>query len=813
MGGRINYTYEFNRLIRIDYPKNIQNTVVYHYGNNGAAHNRVGRLWLVEDASGGQEYFFDALGHVEKNYRTIIVDQTNIATYVTAFEYDAWSRIRRLFYPDGEVVQYIYNAAGALASVLGEKEGHLYPYIDQIGYDQFGDVIYQKWGNGVESTADFEPDRRRVRAMNGRTAAGLSFLNNSYTYDPANNLRSWRCETDPDIGLGGQEAHDYEYDKLYRLTSAQGKVVGRAERSFNLQLTYDRLYNIRSKSEQILSENGQLDSTVNDLYGYDSEHPHQFIEKNSKRFAFDGNGNLNQKTSELTFDHRQLIWDEEDRLMAVLDNGRMTKYTYDAEHRRVIKSQGDQHGLFLDGAPVGMTQHTDHYTVYVNPFLTIEKDRFTKHYFMGSDRFLSKIGTGKFVHDLLPTYQALYAGNLDFSKRQLLIQQTLYNYYSSLGIPPGPPTLFGYYGHPDHTGSPLPQLDTLSAWTAPPANWPIPIGRPDTTGPPGQPIWIEADTSLGQPGYGFQGDDVFTEINQFYYHTDHLGSTSFVTDFSGGVRQYVAYMPFGKAFFKEKNTPESIPYLFNGKEVDEETGLAYFGARYLDTETLVWQNVDPLAESYPSMSPYAFVGQNPVNYIDPDGKKIAIHYRYKNQDRVFRFGSRNVPNNKFVKATLKSFVYLSKSKSALALIDKAHGLGETIHIRYTSALGEESFLPSKKRIKYDPHSGVLNRGQKQTPALGLLHELSHAVEFVTHEDRFFDNTATPVDGYDDAEERRVIRGVERRAALELGEGTRRDHGGDVLETEGPTTTKPRRIRNGKNTAGNRNFTMGRKGNM
>ena len=623
-GGMIKYTYEYDRLERIDYPENIQNTVIYHYGDKDAKHNRSGRLWLIEDASGGQEFFFDSLGNVIKNYRTIIVDQTNISTYVTAFEYDPWRRIKNIFYPDNEVVTYYYNRGGNLSKVEGIKEGHTYTYIEEMGYDHFGDLVYQKLGNGVESVFDFEPDRRRVEKVAAVTAGGRQFMDNSYQYDAVGNVMDWSCKTDGQLGLGGTEQHHYQYDELYRLTEAKGSIEGQNKAAFDLALTYDQLYNIRSKTERIAVADGHLDSVANDVYAYDTERPHQFIGKNSKQYTFDGNGNLQQKSSDLTFDHRQLVWDEEDRLMAVVDNGLLHKYTYDASHRRVIKSSGEHRGVFLDGAPVGITQHRDNFKVYVNPFLTIEKDRFMKHYYIGSERFLSKVGTGKFVHDLLPTYRALYAGDLDFSKRQLLIQQTLNNYYASLGIPPGPPTLYGYYGHPDLTGAPLPQLDTLSPFTAPPANWPIPIGRPDTTGPPGQPVWLEGDTLLGQPGHGFQGDDVFTEINQFYYHTDHLGSTSFVTDLVGEVRQYVAYMPFGKPFLQQKKTPESIPYLYNGKELDEETGLAYYGARYLDTETLVWQNVDPLAEKYPSMSPYAYVGQNPVNYIDPDGKKLPF---------------------------------------------------------------------------------------------------------------------------------------------------------------------------------------------
>jgi RHS repeat-associated protein len=62
-----------------------------------------------------------------------------------------------------------------------------------------------------------------------------------------------------------------------------------------------------------------------------------------------------------------------------------------------------------------------------------------------------------------------------------------------------------------------------------------------------------------------------------------------------------------------------MPYLFNAKELDEETGLYYYGARYYDPRISLWLSTDPLQEKYPNISPYAYVANNPVNLIDPTG--------------------------------------------------------------------------------------------------------------------------------------------------------------------------------------------------
>lgn len=61
-------------------------------------------------------------------------------------------------------------------------------------------------------------------------------------------------------------------------------------------------------------------------------------------------------------------------------------------------------------------------------------------------------------------------------------------------------------------------------------------------------------------------------------------------------------------------------YRFSGKELDEETGLSYFGARYYNPKWSIWLSVDPLAEKFPDRSPYNYTMNNPINLIDPDGR-------------------------------------------------------------------------------------------------------------------------------------------------------------------------------------------------
>ena len=103
------------------------------------------------------------------------------------------------------------------------------------------------------------------------------------------------------------------------------------------------------------------------------------------------------------------------------------------------------------------------------------------------------------------------------------------------------------------------------------------------------------------------------------YHADHLGSTSLVTDIDGEITQHVAYIPYGEVFVEQRNGSWNTPYLFNAKELDEETGLYYYGARYLDPTHATWLSVDPLFEKYVGMTPYGYCAGNPVGLVDPDG--------------------------------------------------------------------------------------------------------------------------------------------------------------------------------------------------
>ena len=90
-----------------------------------------------------------------------------------------------------------------------------------------------------------------------------------------------------------------------------------------------------------------------------------------------------------------------------------------------------------------------------------------------------------------------------------------------------------------------------------------------------------------QAGYGYIPNDT-TKEETFFYHSDHLGSTSYITDDKANITQYDAYLPYGELLVDEHSSSEDLPYKFNGKQFDNETDLYYYGARYLNPMVSIW---------------------------------------------------------------------------------------------------------------------------------------------------------------------------------------------------------------------------------
>jgi RHS repeat-associated protein len=109
--------------------------------------------------------------------------------------------------------------------------------------------------------------------------------------------------------------------------------------------------------------------------------------------------------------------------------------------------------------------------------------------------------------------------------------------------------------------------------------------------------------------------------NYEYTLTDHLGNSRVTFDSSSGgaAQQTDDYYPFGLVAYQPSVSSPQNNYLYNKKELQDETGQYDYGARFYDPVIARWTSVDPLAEKSRRFSPYTYGDDNSIINIDPDG--------------------------------------------------------------------------------------------------------------------------------------------------------------------------------------------------
>jgi RHS repeat-associated protein len=113
-----------------------------------------------------------------------------------------------------------------------------------------------------------------------------------------------------------------------------------------------------------------------------------------------------------------------------------------------------------------------------------------------------------------------------------------------------------------------------------------------------------------------------------YFLADHLGNTrvSFDTPHDTlKVEQQDDYLPFGMEIAQGSIANPKNEYLYNRKELQESTGLYDYEARFYDPVVGRFTTLDPLAEIGRRWSPYSYVENNPIRFIDPDGMNVVYN--------------------------------------------------------------------------------------------------------------------------------------------------------------------------------------------
>ena len=533
---------------------------------------------------------YGKLGEVTKETRTL---KRHIPAYeseksaVMEYVSDYLGRMQKIRYPDREVVTYGYDAGGQVCSVKGDHDGEPYIYVANIGYDEYGQRIYIKYGNGVETNYTYDEDMRWLKHIDTANTYGKQYQNIEYSFDDVGNVEKYT--NDCMNGSRYRTEQSYKYDALYQLIFASGTtednpyaIPGSPDyrSDYTQDFSFDAVGNMTYKKSKetitpAIQKKGGDDLNYEFTYEYDADYAHRLKragneQKGWRYYTYDANGNVTSESD------------------GVAPNEDTTTLT-----------------------PVTVTTQTNEAgdSVY-------EAD-YAWAWPWG--------GSGTSGNKPAPNNKRTY----EWNSRNLLMRSVVPDYDTRYA--------YGADGNRAAKWTAIQSSETLyfnTMWT-----WHTDKGLPDGQYSKhiylGETRVVTKQTSKLEASYG-QSDEWH---HQYYYHPDHLGSAQLITDYEGNEYQRIEYTPYGELWVEKKSEHEEglryLPYKFTAKEQDEETGLYYYGARYLDAKYSRWMSADPAVGEYMSgssagggiyntvnFSLYHYAGNNPIRYTDPNGRSL-----------------------------------------------------------------------------------------------------------------------------------------------------------------------------------------------
>ncbi len=546
------------------------------------------------DESGMEERWYGRLGETAKELRQVNASSNPVSRtlYQTGYVFDSFGRMIELTYPDGEVLTYLYDTGGLLKRAEGVKRGNRYVYVDKLLYDEFGQRTEFTYGNNVKTTYAYDPLTRRLTHLwTKEPTKGRVIQDIVYAYDLVGNILDI-TNTAP--------------------IPAGGEIGGPTEHHY----TYDDLYQLTTANGLHQADPGKKTNYTNNL-AYDTIgnitgkiQTHLILGTNGSQQPRETNYNMTYLYNPQNKPHA--VRDAGDKLYSYDDNGNMTGWTskttnsartiiWNEENR--VKSISDFGSgtafLYDDSGERVVKGGGGNETVYLNRFYSLKNgDLGSKHVFAGETRVCTKLEKdGGSITSGVP-------GTVAIINSQGILQA--YN-----------------RGRGSHRG----------------------IGRRLVTSGTTTTSTGTTDTTTTNPP---------TEKFAYFYHPDHLGSSSFITDDYGAVYQELEYFPYGETWVEEGGSGQMPMYRFTGKELDPETGLYYYGARYFDPVLSRWISADPILEKYLpnvndtrqteqkdwkperdlpgiggvfnpiNMNMYSYAGSNPIKFVDPDGNDIEL---------------------------------------------------------------------------------------------------------------------------------------------------------------------------------------------
>jgi RHS repeat-associated protein len=656
-------------------------------GTQGTPQNTKGRLAWVQDLSGEEHTSYDARGRASFVVKRI-PDPLNgqLVSYRTGFAYDSLDRVNTLTYPDNDFVNYGYSSRTLLNQIAGGPSGFV---ISNILYQPSAQLSEIDYGNGVRTTYGYDP-RLRLNTLITAPATNPAspLISFSYDFDGVSNIKSITDNRPGSVAASGDPRRNtqlFAYDDLYRITQAQYSFNTPGETARNdgqINYRYDRIGNMLAQTSTLSDtdpltglpvanlgtmNSGGASGRLNRIgrQPNDPPGPHalsQIVATNApaRNFAYDANGNMT------VIDGLTNTWDFKDRLVAVENASMRARYTYDYTDRRITKQVFTRTNGVAPASPTLTTLYIDKYfevrdhdapvkyvwnrntrvarvTGSLNSSQRVQRGRLWPGYNLisvavngatlpaspGLTAYLWNPGTLNW--QTVATGTALAAGSVLWVQAATNGVLTFTGNYSD-------PTNSPVAGGPSFL--PVPGLEVLNLstnsyqlstnqWHYDAQNqlWQIVLAVPlasfnslPPTLAPGEVLFVRADAAT-------QLTPTDPTLRVRYYHEDHIGSSSFISDSAGQLVEDNFYYPFGDTRISHQYRSVAEHYTFAQKEKDSENGLYYFESRFLIPSIGRFSKPDNVYEASPSSSLanpqsfniYSYCGNKPIVSIDPTG--------------------------------------------------------------------------------------------------------------------------------------------------------------------------------------------------
>jgi len=583
-------------------------------------------LWTCTPDSGKIEFFYDSLGRLEKRreYGRVpgkeckdIDADDNSAFREISYEYDDLNRITDIYYPgDLDDVAYAYYsvnsttaksqcesefgsgkctkyAAGNIRSISkGDYYKVSYNYgelwieekkiIDNIAYLIRYDYDIQ---GRIRKITDPDGDIVNYSYNAGGFLERVYSGSKNYISDIDYNIRGQRTS----VTYGNGQKTSYTYDADTALLEKMKTLNSDGNTIFSYGYTFDKVGNLKKYTSEAGSAISGTDFPLKIEQNYNYDLAGRLINSDGEYFK------TSSGTPEDSY-NRNFTFDGSDRMLGkTLKNGDSTP------QQNTISHKTGTHAIEnIDILPIPYLNSPYNYNYTYDEFGNMEEKRATK-YVRGSDPLsrTSKTDVTSFIYDATGRIAGISGDQKALSFKYDNKGQRITKKVSKWEHNPN-------YDPNDEIPGPIYHLMDIKKTTYVNGFYQITTGfhtseRTDKHISDGTRIIATK----------FDNNDAQT----LYYTTNHIGSTSLLTDKDGNPVQTYAYYPFGENWITNGEKTD-VTRLFTGHQYDSETGLYYMNNRYYDPELATFLTADPARDG---INHYGYVSGNPINYTDPTG--------------------------------------------------------------------------------------------------------------------------------------------------------------------------------------------------